>query len=138
MGLFGGPGGYGQIEPKLGVAFTGSNLWLAQVPRAHRTMHVGWHTDSKLTISEMETGRRFIIYGSGDAEEGRPGRLRPGCESGLWRREGDRRAVMDFWGRLHGFPQVRGSEGGHPWVVTTHSFGYQTTSNRYRTAIDWA
>ena len=91
----------GQVEPKLGVAITRANLWLVQAPG--HTEQCVWDVIAMAAISAMETGRRFMAAtmrrGAGQGE--------PRLEAGMDLAErGARRAVIDFWGRLHGFAQL--------------------------------
>ena len=91
----------GQVEPKLGVAITRANLWLVQAPG--QTEQCVWDVIVMAAISAMETGRRFMAAtmrrGAGQGE--------PRLEAGTDLAErGARRAVIDFWGRLHGFTQL--------------------------------
>jgi hypothetical protein len=70
-------------------------------PGAYRAMRVGCHSAG----SNSRYGNETALYGS-VAEEG-PDQGDPSLEAGVQLAErGARRAVMDFWGRLHGFAQL--------------------------------
>jgi hypothetical protein len=91
----------GQVEPRLGETITRANVWLVQAPG--HTEHCVWDVIVLAAIAAMETGRRFMAAS-----------LRRGADQGELSLEagvelaerGARRAVMDFWGRLHGFAQL--------------------------------
>ncbi len=75
-------------------------------PGANRAMRAGRHSDGGNSNGKapwLENGK--ALYGS-DAAEGRD-QGEPSLETGVQLAErGARRAVMDIWGRLHGFTQL--------------------------------
>ncbi len=92
----------GQVEPRLGETITRANVWLVQAP-GHIEQCVGCHSAG----SNSRYGNGTALYGSVAEEGGRPGRAYRSLEAGVELAErGARRAVMDFWGRLHGFAQL--------------------------------
>jgi hypothetical protein len=88
-----------QVEPRLGA--TPGPMCGGVGPGIYRALRVGCHSAG----SNSRYGIGKALYGSVAAEGG--DQEEPSLEAGVELAErGARRAVIDFWGRLHGFTQL--------------------------------
>ena len=111
----------GQLEGTLGTRVTREAVWLAQAPSG--VQQCVWDVVVLAGVSAMELGRRFMQAATRERlgpPRGPPmGRAVPGAEL---RDRAIRRAVADFWARLHGFARLGRPRKGWQGVGPSHPF----------------
>ena len=85
----------GEVSGRAGVQITRAHLWLLECPDGFQ--QCVWDVIALAAISAMEVGRRYILSARRRVGGECPGAL---CD------QAQRRAIPDFWSRLHGLAML--------------------------------